>query len=139
MKRRVWLILFKLAESARKNRQITEKVKKSGESPTWSHYGGCPALSCMEQRPLGIVAEMRSDADFVQAVLASDCRAFDEVTRRYQRAACAAAWSVLHDRHAAEDAAWEGFLTAYTRLGGLREPAAFGAWLLRIVRQKALR
>ncbi|HJZ59461.1 MAG TPA: sigma-70 family RNA polymerase sigma factor, partial [Gemmataceae bacterium] len=31
------------------------------------------------------------------------------------------------------------FLTAYTRLGDLRDPAAFGGWLLRIARQKATR
>jgi RNA polymerase sigma-70 factor (ECF subfamily) len=80
-----------------------------------------------------------ADADLVRATLAGDRQAFGELTRRYQRAACAAAWSVLHDRHAAEDAAQDGFLTAYTRLGDLRAPAAFGAWLLRIVRQKALR
>ena len=77
------------------------------------------------------------DADLVRATLAGDTRAFGELTRRYQRAACAAAWSALHDRHAAEDAAQEAFLTAFTRLGDLRDPAAFGSWLLRIARQKA--
>lgn len=81
----------------------------------------------------------KPDADLVEATLAGDRAAFGDLTRRYQRAACAAAWSVLRDRHAAEDAAQEAFLTAYTRLGELRDPAAVGAWLLRIARQKALR
>ena len=79
------------------------------------------------------------DADLVRATLAGDRRAFGELTCRYQRAACAAARSVLCDRHAAEDAAQEAFLTAYTRLGDLRDHAAFGGWLLRIARQKATR
>jgi RNA polymerase sigma-70 factor (ECF subfamily) len=79
------------------------------------------------------------DAELVQTTLSGDRQAFGELTRRYQRAACAAAWSVLRDRHAAEDAAQEALLTAYARLGDLRDHAAFGGWLLRIARQKATR
>jgi RNA polymerase sigma-70 factor (ECF subfamily) len=79
------------------------------------------------------------DAELVRTTLTGDRQAFGELTRRYQRAACAAAWSVLRDRHAAEDAAQEALLTAYARLGDLRDPAAFGGWLLRIARQKATR
>ena len=79
------------------------------------------------------------DADLVRAVLAGERTAFPELIARYQRAACAVAWPVLHDRHAAEDAAQEAFLTAYLQLPRLRDPAAFGGWLLRIARQKAAR
>jgi RNA polymerase sigma-70 factor (ECF subfamily) len=77
------------------------------------------------------------DAALVRATLAGDRWAFGELTCRYKRAACAAARAVLRDRHAAEDAAQDAFRTAYARLADLRDPAAFGAWLLRIARQKA--
>lgn len=79
------------------------------------------------------------DADLVRATLAGDRTAFDALTRRYERSALAAARAVLRDRHAAEDAAQAGFLTAYSRLADLRDPAAFGGWLLRIVRNAAVR
>jgi RNA polymerase sigma-70 factor, ECF subfamily len=79
------------------------------------------------------------DAELVRATLAGDRKAFGELVRRYQTGACAAARAVVRDRHAAEDAAQDAFLTAFAKLGDLRDPAAFGGWLLRIARQKALR
>jgi RNA polymerase sigma-70 factor (ECF subfamily) len=79
------------------------------------------------------------DADLVRATLAGDRRAFGDLVRRYQTAACAAARAVVRDRHAAEDAAQEAFLAAFANLPDLRDPAAFGGWLMRIARQKALR
>ncbi len=77
------------------------------------------------------------DAELVRATLAGDRKAFGELVRRYQTGACAAR-AVVRDRHAAEDAAQEAFLTAYAKLGELRDPTAFGGWLLRIARQKSL-
>lgn len=47
--------------------------------------------------------------------------------------------SVVADRHRAEDAAQEGLLRAFARLGELREPAAFRGWLATIVRNQARR
>ena len=47
--------------------------------------------------------------------------------------AFACAYSVLGDFYLAEDAAQEAFITAWRKLGQLREPAAFAAWLKRIV------
>lgn len=79
------------------------------------------------------------DADLVRATLAGDRRAFGDLVRRYQTAACAAARAVLRDRHAAEDAAQEAFLAVFANLPDLRDPAAFGGWLMQIARQKALR
>lgn len=79
------------------------------------------------------------DADLVRTTLAGDRRAFGDLVRRYQTAVVAAARAVVGDPHAAEDAAQDAFLTAFTRLRDLRDPAAFGGWVLRIARQKALR
>ena len=43
------------------------------------------------------------DADLVRATLSGDRRAFGDLVRRYQTAACAAARAVVRDRHAAGD------------------------------------
>ncbi|MBV8860211.1 MAG: sigma-70 family RNA polymerase sigma factor [Acidobacteria bacterium] len=59
--------------------------------------------------------------------------AFGELISRYQDMAFACAYSVLGDFHLAEDAAQEAFITAWQRLGQLREPGAFAAWLRRVV------
>src|SRR5215212_9905217 len=59
--------------------------------------------------------------------------AFGELVSRYQDMAFACAYSVLGDFYLAEDAAQEAFITAWQKLGQLREPGAFGAWLRRIV------
>ena len=59
--------------------------------------------------------------------------AFGELVSRYQDMAYACAYSVLGDFYLAEDAAQEAFITAWRRLGQLREPGAFAAWLRRIV------
>jgi RNA polymerase sigma factor (sigma-70 family) len=59
--------------------------------------------------------------------------AFAELVRGFQDIAVAYATSILGDYHLAEDAAQEAFLDAYRSLASLREPAAFAAWLRRIV------
>lgn len=59
--------------------------------------------------------------------------AFGELVRLFQDMACACAYAVLGDFHAAEDAAQEAFVTAWRKLDRLREPEAFPGWLRRIV------
>lgn len=59
--------------------------------------------------------------------------AFGELVSRYQDIAFACAYSVLGDFYLAEDAAQEAFITAWQKLGQLREPGAFAAWFRRIV------
>lgn len=55
-----------------------------------------------------------------------------------QRRVIQIAYSVLRDRHDAEEVAQEAFLKAYKRFGGLREPDKFRAWVGRIVFRLAL-
>ncbi|HEX9106018.1 MAG TPA: sigma-70 family RNA polymerase sigma factor [Longimicrobiales bacterium] len=62
-----------------------------------------------------------------------DARAFDSLVRRFQDSAVACARAYLRDRAAAEDAAQEAFVQAWLDLPTLANPAAFGAWLRRIV------
>ena len=80
----------------------------------------------------------QSDAELAQAVLKGDSGAFAHLVRRYERPVRAVATDILGDKDAADDAAQETFIKAYEKLGSLRRPAAFGAWLLKIARRCAL-
>jgi RNA polymerase sigma-70 factor (ECF subfamily) len=82
---------------------------------------------------------MRTNGELIDAILSGEQVAFEELLRRYERAAWATAWKVLRDYHAAQDATQNAFVEAYRRLGQLRNPAYFGLWLLRITRREALR
>jgi RNA polymerase sigma factor (sigma-70 family) len=67
------------------------------------------------------------------AALAEKHDAFCELVRRFQDMAYACAYAVLGDFHLAEDAAQEAFISAWQKLGQLREPEAFPGWLRRVV------
>ena len=82
---------------------------------------------------------MPSTEELVKAARAGEVSAFAELVRRYERAAIITAHSVLGDFHLAQDAAQEAFLHAHRMLNRLRSAAAFGPWLLRIVRRRAIR
>jgi RNA polymerase sigma-70 factor (ECF subfamily) len=82
---------------------------------------------------------MAPDAEIVRAVLGGEREAFAALVARYERGAWMMARRVLRDDHAAADAAQEAFLQAYRRLGELRTPECFGAWLMRIARREAIR
>jgi len=59
--------------------------------------------------------------------------AFGELIAQFQSVAHGWAYSVLGDAHLAQDVVQESFLTAYQKIDQLRDPAAFPAWLKRIV------
>ena len=59
--------------------------------------------------------------------------AFTDLVLRFQDMAFGCAFAVLGDACLAEDAAQEAFVVAWQKLSQLREPAAFGGWLKRIV------
>ncbi len=75
----------------------------------------------------------------MKAAQAGETAAFAELVRRYERAAIVTAYSVLGDFHWAQDAAQEAFVIAYQKLGGLRDAASFGPWLLKIARRRTVR
>ena len=75
----------------------------------------------------------------VESAQAGDRAAFAELIVRYEKVVITKAWSVLNDFHFAQDTAQEAFVTAYKQLASLREPIAFGPWLLEIVRRLALK
>jgi RNA polymerase sigma factor (sigma-70 family) len=59
--------------------------------------------------------------------------AFTDLVLRFQDMAFGCAFAILGDACLAEDAAQESFVVAWQKLSQLREPAAFGGWLKRIV------
>ena len=63
----------------------------------------------------------------------SDLQAYELLVKETQRMVFAVALNILHSRERAEDATQETFLRAFRRLSDLEEPAAFKAWLRRIV------
>lgn len=68
-----------------------------------------------------------------EATLVERHEAFSSLVAAYQDMACGYALAQLPSWAAAEDAAQEAFIIAYQQISQLREPAAFGAWLKRIV------
>ena len=69
----------------------------------------------------------------VERAQAGDHTAFDELVIRFRDMAYRQARTYLDDPYLAEDVVQEAFLTAYHRIGQLREPVAFSGWLRRIV------
>ncbi len=80
-----------------------------------------------------------SDSLLVKAVLNGDREAYGCLFERHERSVQAVALSVLGDYHAAQDAVQESFITAYTKLGGLRKGSSFGPWVRKIARRQAIR
>ena len=75
-----------------------------------------------------------SDGDLVRTAWRGDRAAFEELARRHRETAQRMAERLLGDRELAEDLTQEMLLRAYLRLGELRDPDRFGAWLLAIGR-----
>jgi RNA polymerase sigma factor (sigma-70 family) len=63
-----------------------------------------------------------------------DSAAFAAVISRCERMALAVAYAHLGDASRAADAVQDALLKAWQKLGGLEDPARFGAWLCHIVR-----
>lgn len=78
-----------------------------------------------------------SDAHLVGLARKGDASAFEQLVRRYFRAAYAVALSGTGDSDDAEDVCQDAFITALERLDECRQPDRFAAWLLRIVRNRA--
>lgn len=79
-----------------------------------------------------------ADATAVRAVLGGDRSAFGGLYDRHARWVRAVLYEATRDLTQAQDLAQEVFLRAYRRLGGLRDPDRFGAWLMGIARTVAL-
>lgn len=65
--------------------------------------------------------------------------AFSELVNRFYGTAYGWAMSILADRHLAQDATQEAFVSAFQQLEQLRDPIAFAGWLRQIVQNQAYR
>jgi RNA polymerase sigma-70 factor, ECF subfamily len=65
-------------------------------------------------------------------------KAFDELIRRYQRQAVAVSYRLLGNSQDALEVTQDAFLKAFTSIGTLQKPEAFGGWLMRIVSNLSL-
>jgi RNA polymerase sigma-70 factor, ECF subfamily len=84
-------------------------------------------------------SDLPSDGSLVMAALGGDRGAFAQLVVRYEKPARAVCLAILRDEHLASDAAQDSFLAAYRSLGSLRDRGAFGAWLMHIARNRAIR
>lgn len=83
--------------------------------------------------------EQHDDADLVERALDGDRWASEALYRRHVRRIAATAIRLLRDRTEAEDITQEAFVEALDGLDQLRDPSAFGAWLLQIAVRKVHR
>jgi RNA polymerase sigma factor (sigma-70 family) len=85
-----------------------------------------------------MTAEPGSDAELVLAARRQEPGAYGELFRRWYDRSYDVALNILRDREAAADVAQDAFLVGWERLMDLREPQAFGGWVLRTTRNRAL-
>ena len=75
----------------------------------------------------------------VEQARRGDLDAFDELVRRYNAEAYRCAYLILRHEDDAAEATQEGFVRAYRGLSSLRSYDHFRPWLLRIIKNEALR
>ncbi|MEM7326076.1 MAG: sigma-70 family RNA polymerase sigma factor [Actinomycetota bacterium] len=80
----------------------------------------------------------RTDTDLVQAAASGESSAFGELFDRWFSSSWNVARNILRDDDLAADVAQDALLTAWQRLDQLENHDAFGGWLLRITRNRAL-
>ena len=76
-------------------------------------------------------------AQLVERARAGDAAAADRLVRLHLGAAYAVALAITRSPHDAQDVAQDALVLALERLGECRDPARFGGWLVRIVRNRA--
>lgn len=80
----------------------------------------------------------KTDAQLVRAARAGRRAAFDDLVGRYHRRATTVAYRLVGNVHDALEVCQESYLRAFRHLRRLKDPARFGAWLLRIVTNVSL-
>ncbi len=76
-------------------------------------------------------------AGLVLCAYAGDADAFGALAAEERTALVRVAWTVLGDRHEAEDVVQDALVRAWMRMGQLRDTASFQPWLRRIVLHSA--
>ncbi|MBN2457095.1 MAG: RNA polymerase sigma factor [Sedimentisphaerales bacterium] len=70
--------------------------------------------------------------------LAGNRRAFDQIVQQYQKKAMRLAVKIIGNAEGAAEAVQQGFVTAYLKIGKLKDINRFETWLLRIIANKAI-
>src|SRR6185312_13340234 len=86
-----------------------------------------PLMFAMMNKAMPLAAP--NDAEIVAASLSGDRDAFGQIVARYQSLICALAYNATGDLSRSEDLAQETFVTAWKKLGELREPGKLRPWL----------
>ncbi|MDQ3812897.1 MAG: sigma-70 family RNA polymerase sigma factor [Armatimonadota bacterium] len=98
------------------------------ETP-WSH----PASGCLDLRRLaGAARPDESDTAIIARCQEGSREAFEILLHRYRKRILNLAYSLLHSREDAEDAAQEAFMKAFTAIHTFRSESQFWTWLYRI-------
>ena len=92
----------------------------------------------METIGRGLVREERSDSELVVAARADDPAAYGELFERWFDRAWNVARTILRDDDLAADVAQDTMVRAWQQLDQLNDTDAFGGWLLRSARNRAL-
>jgi RNA polymerase sigma factor (sigma-70 family) len=79
-----------------------------------------------------------TDAELVVTARAGDRRAFSTLFERWFDRSYDVAWRIVRNRDTAAEVAQDTFLVAWQKLDTLRDPEAFGGWILRTARNRAL-
>jgi RNA polymerase sigma factor (sigma-70 family) len=88
-------------------------------------------------RLVAVVAST-SDAELVHAARAGDRRAFSTLFERWFDRSYDVAWRIVRNPDTAAEVAQDTFLVAWQKLDSLRDAEAFGGWILRTARNRAL-
>ena len=70
-----------------------------------------------------------TDAELIQRILAGDPDAFSPLVKKYQKGVHTLVWRKIGDFHTAEEITQDAFLTAYQKLGTLKNHHQFAGWL----------
>ncbi|NLT56940.1 MAG: sigma-70 family RNA polymerase sigma factor [Actinomycetales bacterium] len=80
----------------------------------------------------------RDDTELVLAARGHEPGAYGELFHRWYDRCYDVAWNIVRDRETAADVAQDAFLQGWEHLAELRDPTAFGGWILRATRNRAL-
>lgn len=111
----------------------------TGESHTWA-----ARLEMTDNAPIDddrhpdVPADRAMDAALVEQARSGDPQAFGQLYDRWLDRTYALVRGIVRDVDTTEEICQEAFLTAWQDLQRLQDPLAFGGWLLRIARNKAI-
>lgn len=74
-----------------------------------------------------------SDETLVRITLLGDENAYATLVKKYEACVIRTAMSITGNRHLAEDAAQDAFVSAWIKLNTLKDPSKFSSWIQRIV------